>query len=291
MEKQQEDWNIDLNRSIIIIDKPAGPTSFQVTDFIKKSLNLNKASHFGTLDPAVTGVLPIALGRAARLTGYFSKQDKEYVGVMHLHEDIAKQDIEETIKQKFLGKIKQLPPVKSRVRRELREREIKKFVILEKQGRDVLFSVKCEAGTYIRKLVHDLGNELKIGAHMTELRRTRASIFEEKDSINLYEFQKAVKDYKDGNPEKLEKILVPIEIIKRIVPSIEVKKEAIERLKHGSPLFIDMIKKYQSFNNNDFIGIFYKDKLLEVAQAIVSSQNIRLIKSNSIIAKPRTVFN
>ena len=93
-----------LNFSIINIDKPSGPTSFSVSDFIRKSLKLSKTSHFGTLDPQVSGVLPVALGRACRLNEYFMHKDKIYVGIMRLHSDISQEKLEEQMKL-FLGKI------------------------------------------------------------------------------------------------------------------------------------------------------------------------------------------
>ena len=78
-----------LNFAIINIDKSSGPTSFDIDVIVKNNLKLNKTSHFGTLDPQVTGVLPVALGRACRLMGYFIGHKKEYVGLMHLHGDIS----------------------------------------------------------------------------------------------------------------------------------------------------------------------------------------------------------
>src|SRR3989344_3013169 len=105
-----------LKFGIMNIDKPIGPTSFQVSQFIKNSLKLNKTSHFGTLDPGVSGVLPVALGRACRLSDYFMHRDKTYVGVMRLHREITKDELTRTI-NKFLGKIKQTPPVRSSVKR------------------------------------------------------------------------------------------------------------------------------------------------------------------------------
>lgn len=279
---------IDLNRFIIIIDKPAGPTSFQVTDFIRKQLSLSKAAHCGTLDPEVTGVLPILLGRASRLLDYLIHHDKEYVGIMHMHESVEKEKIELAIKQKFLGKIKQLPPVKSRVKREEREREIKKFEILEQHEQDFLFRVECEAGTYIRKLVHDLGIELGIGAHMTELRRTKASIFAENDSINLYKFTEAVKEYNEGTPEKLKSMLNPIEIITKVLPQIEIKQESVEKIMHGSPLFSEMVEKNENFNKNDFIAVMHNKRLIGVMQAETPGNEI---KKENLIAKPKTIFN
>ena len=77
-----------LDFSIINLDKPSGPTSFSVDEIIKEKLDLKKASHFGTLDPAVTGVLPVALNRACKLLGYFIRKDKTYVGIMRLHSDV-----------------------------------------------------------------------------------------------------------------------------------------------------------------------------------------------------------
>ena len=101
-----------LEFGIINIDKPSGPTSFDISDFIRKKLELRKTSHFGTLDPKVTGVLPIALNRACKLTGFFLGEDKEYVGIMRIHEDSSLEKIEKVIKEKFTGKIKQIPTVK-----------------------------------------------------------------------------------------------------------------------------------------------------------------------------------
>lgn len=269
-----------LNFSILNIDKPSGPTSFQIDLFVKKALNLRKTSHFGTLDPKVTGVLPVALDRACRLSDYFMHKDKTYVGVMHLHSDISEEELKKEM-EKFTGKIMQKPPVKSRVKREERERTVKRFEILEKDGRDVLFIAEVEAGTYIRKLVADLG--LKIGgAHMTELRRTKAGIFSENDKefVNLYEFEKAVEDYKKGDEKKLREILIPGEIITEILPVVQVKKESVKQLLTGKPIFKqDIIGKLPE---EERFVVFSGEKFIEVA---------RKVNEGEIIARPEFVFN
>src|SRR3989338_972300 len=165
-----------LEFGIINIDKSSGPTSFNVSDFVRKKLNLRKTSHFGTLDPKVTGVLPVSLNRACKLMGYFLGEDKEYVGIMRLHEEVDLEKIKKIIKEKFLGRIKQTPPVKSRVKRVEREREIISFELIEKeenkeqsslsvlskrgQSKDILFKTEVQGGTYIRKLIDDLGKEI-----------------------------------------------------------------------------------------------------------------------------------
>src|SRR3990167_9432482 len=148
-----------LNFSLLNIDKPSGPTSFKVSQFVRKSLNLSKTAHMGTLDPQVSGVLPITLGRACRLSEILMHRNKTYVGIMHLHEEVDRKTLEKQLK-KFIGKITQLPPVRSRVKRQERQREIHTFKILEIQGKDVLFETEVQAGTYIRKLIHDLGESL-----------------------------------------------------------------------------------------------------------------------------------
>src|SRR3989304_8332582 len=96
-----------LEFGIINIDNPSGPTSFDVSDFVRKKANLRKTSHFGTLDPKVTGVLPIALNRACKLTGFFLGEDKTYVGIARFHEEVEIKEIEKIIKEKFSGIIKQ----------------------------------------------------------------------------------------------------------------------------------------------------------------------------------------
>jgi len=142
LDKLKQEKNIDelLEFCIINIDKPSGPTSFNVSDYVRQAFNkadlkVSKTSHFGTLDPKVTGVLPIAINRACKLTGYFLGSDKTYVGVMRLHKETDIKKLKEVIKNKFLGKIKQTPPVRSSVKRQEREREIYDFDVIERDGK------------------------------------------------------------------------------------------------------------------------------------------------------------
>jgi len=257
-----------LEFGIINIDKPSGPTSFDVSDFVRKILGINKTSHFGTLDPKVTGVLPVALNRACKLTGFFLGEDKEYVGIMRIHENVELKRIKETISKNFTGKIIQKPPVRSNVKRQEREREIKSFELIEKEEKNILLTTEVQGGTYIRKLIDDLGRSLGIGAHMLELRRTKAGIFKEEDkgypSINLYDFEKAIESYRDGDDEKLRKIIIPGEIVSDLFPIVLIKKEYSEKLLHGSPLYREYLMNPKSkeggsiclFSGDRFIGIY-----------------------------------
>jgi len=261
-----------LEFGIINIDKPSGPTSFSVSEFVMKKLKLRKTSHFGTLDPKVTGVLPIALNRACKLTGFFLGEDKEYVGIMRIHEKKDMKDIQKIINSKFIGEITQMPPVKSRVKRQERQREIKRFELLEQSedGKDIMFIAEVQGGTYIRKLIDDLGKEMDIGAHMLELRRIRAGIFKEHDKeypvVNLYDFEKAVDEYqKGGNYRALRNMIIPAEIVKEVYEEVQIRRESISRVLHGSPIYdedltervdIDTDKVVSVFSEERFIGMF-----------------------------------
>lgn len=284
IKKIQEEKPINelLEFSIINIDKPAGPTSFDTDIIIKELLNARKTSHFGTLDPIVTGVLPISLNRACRLMGYFIGHKKEYIGIMHIHKDISIEQLKKEMSN-FLGKITQLPPVKSRVKRQERQREIYNFEILEKRDKDILFKSEVEAGTYIRKLIHDLGEKIG-GAHMTELRRTKASIFQENDSITIFQLKEAVEEYKKGNEKQLRKLLIPGEIISQVLPTIQIKKEYIEKLYHGSPLFKEYLK--ESFNiKEEKIAVFCNENFIGVFR-IINSKNKEILAEPEFVLQP-----
>ncbi|MFH1311128.1 MAG: RNA-guided pseudouridylation complex pseudouridine synthase subunit Cbf5 [Nanoarchaeota archaeon] len=268
-----------LEFGIINIDKPSNPTSFDISNFVCKKLGLRKTSHFGTLDPKVTGVLPIALNRACKLTGFFLGENKEYIGIMKIHEDVSLDKIKKIINEKFTGKIMQKPPVKSRVKREEREREIINFELLEKKEKNILFQTEVQGGTYIRKLIDDLGKELGIGAHMLELRRIKAGIFKEENNVNLYDFEKAVDEYKEGNEEKLREMIIPGEIVAELYPSINVKTDIIDRLFHGSPLFNKDIENKDKVN--DKICVFSGDKFIGI---------YLVVNKEDIFAKPEFVL-
>ncbi len=259
-----------LEFGIINIDKSSGPTSFNISDFVKKKLNLRKTSHFGTLDPKVTGVLPVALNRACKLTGYFLGENKEYVGIMRLHEDVELEKIKKIIKEKFIGRIKQTPPVKSRVKRVEREREIISFEILENQGKDYLFKTEVQGGTYIRKLIDDLGKELNVGAHMLELRRMRAGIFKEDSIVNLYGFEKAVDEYQSGNEENLRKIIIPAEIISEVYPVIQIKNNDLKKILTGKPIHKNDLINEEKFDKGKIVCVFCEDKLIGMYKIINS---------------------
>jgi len=261
-----------LEFGMINIDKSSGPTSFDISDFVRKKLSLRKTSHFGTLDPKVTGVLPIALNRACKLTGYFLGEDKEYVGIMRIHDEVSLEEIRKMIKNKFLGKITQMPPVKSSVKRQYRQREIKRFELFEEDDKNILFEVECQGGTYIRKLLHDLGEELEIGAHMLELRRTRAGIFKEDDKtypcVNLYDFEKAVDEYNKGDDKLLRAMIIPAEIVGEVYPIVEINNGNLKSIFTGKPICKKDLKGLTKVKKDAEISVFCEGRFIGMYEVI-----------------------
>jgi len=278
-----------LEFGIINIDKSSGPTSFDISNLVRKKLGLRKTSHFGTLDPKVTGVLPIALNRACKLTGYFLGEDKEYVGIMRVHDEIGLEEIRKMIKNKFLGKITQMPPVKSSVKRQYRQREIKRFELFEEDDKNILFEVECQGGTYIRKLLHDLGEELEVGAHMLELRRTRAGIFSESGifpknekhsagifkeddktypCVNLYDFEKAVDEYEKGDDKLLRAIIIPAEIVGEVYPIVEINNGNLKNIFTGKPIYKKDLKGPTKVKKDEDVVVFCDGKFIGMYKVI-----------------------
>ncbi len=280
-----------LTYGIVNIDKPKGPTSHQVSDYVKKIFHIDRAGHSGTLDPAVTGVQPIALGKATRITQFLLTAPKEYVCLMHLHKEVEEKELQETIQQ-FVGKIRQLPPLKSAVKREIRTREIYEFEILEIKGKDVLFRVKCQAGTYIRKLVHDLGLTLKVGAHMAELRRTQAGPFTEADKlVTLNDLEDAYHFYTEENNSKLLlHCIQPVENALKHVPKCWILDTTIKSLSHGRDLSVPGISKLENFRKGETVAILtLKGELVALGEAVMSAVEVNT-QQKGLAVKVNKVF-
>ena len=277
---------------IINVDKLAGPTSHQVAEYTRRILNVKRSGHSGTLDPAVTGCLPVALGNATRIIELLMGREKEDVCVMELHKDVDEKKLRETLGS-FVGTIKQLPPVKSAVKRVERERDIYELEILEIRERDVFFRVLCEAGTYIRKLVHDIGEKLGVGAHMKELRRTRAGIFREceddgdenldggavtlNDLRDAYEYWKEGKHSGDKSKEQngeqlLRKYIRPVEFVVKDLPKIHVNDSGKKFVSNGQNLLEKGIVRVESGDNGgkrkDNVAVMYEGKLIALGRLV-----------------------
>jgi H/ACA ribonucleoprotein complex subunit 4 len=258
-----------IKNGIIVIDKPSGPTSHQIDSWIKEILKIKKASHGGTLDPRASGVLVIALENATKLMPILLSSKKEYVGIIHLHQDVGREKIEKVFKE-FIGKVKQLPPVKSAVARKEREREIYYLELLEINGRSVLFKIGCEAGFYVRRFADDVGKKLGIGAHLQELRRTKSGNFDEYALVTLQDLVDAVQE------NKLRDVVLPMELAIESIKKVIVSDNAIENVCNGAPLAVGGIVRLEDdIKKGDWIAILsLKGELVAIGRAMLSSKEI-----------------
>ena len=206
----------------VVIDKPSGLTSHDCVNRLRRVFGIKKIGHGGTLDPSVTGVLPVAIGNATRLISYL-KGSKAYTGIIQLGANTNTDDMNgEIIKQKnwpmirknkldkllddFRGEILQKPPLFSSVhhkgeRAYKRARKGEKFNLKPKEitiikldliswsptKGELIVDIECSNGTYIRSLARDVGDKIGCGAYLKKLRRTKAYSFQEKHTVLLPE--------------------------------------------------------------------------------------------------------
>ncbi len=276
-----------ISKGVINLDKPSGPSSHEVDSWVKRILHVNKTGHGGTLDPKVTGVLPIGIDTATRVSQLLLPAGKEYVCLMTMHKEMPEDQVYEIFDQ-FTGKIYQTPPVKSAVKRELRVRTIYYATIYEIKGKDVLFRVGCEAGTYIRTLCHDIGEALGCGAHMAELRRTRAGPFNERndDLVNLHDLTDAYHFWvEDGDESYLRNAIKPMEVAAEHLPQIFIKDSAVEAICQGAKLAaggISMLSK--GIKRGDLVAIkSLKGELVASGIALASTEEIMNVDSGLVV--------
>ena len=236
---------IYIKYGVMNLDKPPGPTSHQVASWVKRILEVSKTGHGGTLDPMVTGVLPIGIEKATLVMRYIVGTSKEYVGLIHLHCDVPDEDLNHVFRL-FKGRVYQKPPVRSSVRRKLRTRTIYNLKILEREGKDILFHINCESGFYVRKLAHDIGLILGCGAHLAELRRIRAGPYHENYHLStLYDLVSAKYIWmEEGDFSKMREIIIPMEYTFKNFSKIIIKDSAVASIIYGAQLKFPGILAY-----------------------------------------------
>ncbi len=273
---------------IVVIDKPRGPTSHQVTAWVREMVGV-PAGHTGTLDPDVSGVLVVMLSKAVRLAPLLATDVKEYVALMRLHGDVTRSCVEEVLGE-FSGRIYQRPPRRSAVARVLRIRTIHRIDLLEIQGRLVLFRVRCDAGTYIRSLCHHIGLALGTGAHMQELRRTSSGGYPEYAAHTLQELEDAVNFARNGDYGPMKSLVIPAEKAVSGIPSIVIRDTAVDAVCHGAVLAGVGIVSADPFEKGGRIALFSKKgELIAIGKALVDSPPFRP-GSRGLVIAPVSVF-
>jgi len=239
----------------------------------------------------VTGVLPVTLLEATKVVQALLYSGKEYICVMKLHGDAQEAQVRRTLEE-FEDLIYQRPPLRASVKRQLRTRRIFYSDFIEMSGRNVLFRVGCEGGTYIRKLCFDVGEVLGCGAHMQELRRTRAGPLVEKDSVTLQEVAYSFTEYQQTHDLNiLKRFVQPMERALMLVPKIYVRDSAVAAVCHGASLTAPGVLSLEgNIKEGSLIAVFsLKFEAVALARALISSEQI-VDMTHGVVAKPERVL-
>ncbi len=239
----------------------------------------------------MTGVLPITLEEATRVVQALLYSGKEYMCVMKLHGDAGTERVRKVLGE-FEDEIYQRPPLRASVKRQLRIRRIYYLDFLEIEGRNVLFKVGCEGGTYIRKLCFDVGEVLGCGAHMQELRRTRAGPFLEDKSVTLHEAAYWFGKWQETKDEKLlKRFIQPMETALALVPKIWIRDSAVDAVCHGASLTAPGILSLETgIEKNSIVAVLsLKGEAVALSKASASSEEA-LAMNHGVVAKTMRVL-
>lgn len=288
----------------IVVDKPRDMGSTDVVRKIKKIFNMKKVGHSGTLDPLATGVLVICLGKATKAIEYLQTCNKTYNARMVFGKKTDTLDIEgkviqesdkkikiediEGVLDNYIGTIKQIPPMYSALKvdgkrlyelaregieidRESRTTNIYDIEILDFDYNNQICDIKveCSAGTYIRTLIDDIGDELGSYAFMSDLRRINCSGFTINDSVDL------------DNEEKVKESFLDLNNFPKIMEEIIVDDDTLDFILNGMTSKLDVINspgKYLIKNNNNIVGIgnlftSNKGKMLKLEKHLYDHEN------------------
>lgn len=280
---------------VIVIDKPAGFTSFDVVAVVRGILREKKLGHSGTLDPMATGVLPVLVGRAAKAQSLLPDTDKEYVAGFRLGittdtlditgkvlseciQNHSAEDIEAVLPS-LRGDIMQVPPMYSAVQKNgVRLYDLaRQGIEVEREARPVCISklellsfdpsdgtgsllVSCSKGTYIRVICDDIGKALGCGCIMTKLRRTRACGFTLNDSVTLKGLEELAKN------GSVDSVLRPIDGIFEAYPMVKVSEKQAFRFVNGGSLLLERLKELKNVRNGELVRVYDKKVFLGLGE-------------------------
>ena len=240
----------------------------------------------------MTGVLPVTLEESRKIVQALLHSGKEYVCVMKLHRDEKEESVKKVLAE-FEDIIYQRPPLRASVKRQLRTRKIYYIDFLEMDGRNVLFKIGCEGGTYIRKLCYDIGEVLGCGAHMQELRRTRAGPFVEGEGIvTLHDMAYWFMEWQQQRDEKiLRQFIKPMENALALVPKIYIRDSAVDAVCHGANLTAPGVLSLETeINNGSMVAVFtLKGEAVALAKATASTEEV-LRMGHGIVAETKRVL-
>lgn len=263
---------------IVVVDKPAGITSYDVVRWFKGVMPQVKIGYLGTLDPLATGVLPLLLGEGTKLAPFLEAGKKVYEATLHLgvatdtqdregrvlrSTDVADYDLSpphiEAVLQHFRGRIMQRPPMYSALKhngeplyklarrgeeaeRSLREVEIYELQITEIAPPVLRLHIECSKGTYIRTVAHDIGEELGCGAHLAELRRVRSGPFGLEDALSMDDIEGVAQQ------GKLKELIMPLSRAVGFLPAVELGEADALQVRNGQAIRLEGVHHWADEN-------------------------------------------
>ncbi|SUZ65562.1 uncharacterized protein METZ01_LOCUS18416 [marine metagenome] len=274
---------------IVVLDKANGLSSNAALQEVKRLYEANKAGHAGSLDPLATGVLPVCLGEATKVSQFLLDSDKCYrarikLGIRTDTGDsegsiiernagisVSRKAIERAL-TKFKGEIEQVPPMHSAIKmngvplyklarkgiaveREPRLVTLYQVCLVEFVNSELELEISCSKGTYIRTIADDLGQELGCGAHVIELRRTQAGVFTEKDSISAEEL---ALEKENRGLDKIDQFLIPMDRAIQDLPEVNLPSITASHVKNGQAVLVRHLPKnglVRMYEDEQFIGI------------------------------------
>ncbi len=306
---------------VLNIDKPAGMTSHDVVDAVRKILGVRRVGHTGTLDPQATGVLPLCVGRATRIAQYLTQADKEYVMTLRLGIttdtlDAAGQETgrvaevrvrrEEllAVLPRFVGEIQQVPPLYSakKYHGERLYRLARRGQAVERQPVTVRISAlelleftppfarlraTCSKGTYARSLCDDIGRALGCGGHLHALTRTRSGRFTMDGVLTLADLEERVRQ------GRLSEVLMPIAEALAHLPAIRVAPEAGRLILHGGAVAAAMVTQFPAdVARGTMVRVLgFRKQLLSLAETMVASADFAACEPTRVVLHPVRVFS
>jgi H/ACA ribonucleoprotein complex subunit 4 len=281
-----------LDYGLIALDKPRGPTSHEVVAWVRKMLGVDRAGHSGTLDPPVSGLLPIGTGQGTKALGLLLTFPKEYKGVMRIHSSVPPSALQGVLKE-FTGEIFQRPPQRSSVARNVRSRTVYELELEEAKGNLQLFRCLCESGTYIRKLIYDMGEILGVGATMVELRRTIVGPLREADGfVTMHQLSDAVYRQRAGDDSAIRALVKPIEESLGSTKRIVMRDSAVDAICHGARLGIPgVLSASAGIAGGETVALMSgKGELVALGKATLTTEELVTMKKGLACSTERVIM-
>ncbi len=291
---------------VINFFKPKGMTSHDAVGFLRRTLKMKRIGHTGTLDPNVSGVLPLCIGKGTRVAEYLLDVDKEYIAELSLGIQTDTQDIDgkvvkisneivdeseiRRVMSKYIGEVEQIPPMYSALKHKGKKlyelaregitikRDPRKITIYDQKilniekNKKVLFYTHCSKGTYIRTLCEDIGNDLGTYAYMSYLIRTGVGGFKIEDSYSM--------DYISSlDPDEISKIITPMDEALGHIDNLFLDNKVFSQVINGVKISMN---DYKTYEVDKLYKVYCRDEFIGMGKILIKDSN-KYLKMNKVL--------